>query len=92
MGVAPDIEVDQDPARIRKGEDPQLEKAIDVALDLLAKNPTAEAGAACVPRLQASCAYGALVGTCAAAIPCAEHAMARARPRVPPARGRRRAR
>jgi len=39
VGVAPDIEVDQDPARIRKGEDPQLEKAIDVVLDLLTRNP-----------------------------------------------------
>ena len=39
IGVAPDIEVEQDPARVRKGEDPQLEKAIDVALEQLGKNP-----------------------------------------------------
>ncbi len=39
-GVAPDIEVEQLPAAINiDGVDPQLEKAIAVALELLAKNP-----------------------------------------------------
>jgi tricorn protease len=38
-GVAPDIEVDLDPQSWRQGRDPQLEKAVEVALDLLAKNP-----------------------------------------------------
>ena len=39
VGVPPDIEVEQDPALVRRGQDPQLDKAIQVALDLLAKNP-----------------------------------------------------
>jgi len=39
--VAPDIEVEQDPALVRKGRDPQLEKAIEVALEELKKNPPA---------------------------------------------------
>jgi tricorn protease len=42
VGVAPDIEVEQLPSEIIKGKDPQLEKAIQVALDELRKNPQAE--------------------------------------------------
>jgi tricorn protease len=41
-GVAPDIEVEQTPAEVIKGRDPQLEKAIEVALDELKKNPQTE--------------------------------------------------
>ena len=40
-GVPPDIEVIQDPKLVRQGHDPQLEKAVAVALGLLAKNPPA---------------------------------------------------
>lgn len=36
-GVAPDVEVIQDPRLVREGKDPQLEKAIEVALADLAK-------------------------------------------------------
>lgn len=39
VGVAPDIEVEQDPRLVRQGHDPQLEKAIEVVLGELAKNP-----------------------------------------------------
>ena len=39
VGIAPDIEIDQDPARVRLGHDPQLEKAVAVILDLLNANP-----------------------------------------------------
>jgi tricorn protease len=39
VGIAPDIEVEQDPALVRQGRDPQLEKAVEVALDLLKKSP-----------------------------------------------------
>jgi tricorn protease len=38
-GVAPDIEVDLDPALWRAGRDPQLEKAVEVVMDALKKNP-----------------------------------------------------
>jgi tricorn protease len=38
-GVAPDIEVEQWPADIINGKDPQLEEAIEVALKELEKNP-----------------------------------------------------
>jgi tricorn protease len=38
-GVAPDIEVEQWPADVINGRDPQLEKAIEVALKELEKNP-----------------------------------------------------
>jgi len=39
VGITPDIEVEQLPADVIKGRDPQLEKAIEVALKELAKNP-----------------------------------------------------
>jgi tricorn protease len=38
-GVAPDIEVEHDPALVRQGRDPQLEKAIEHVLAELEKNP-----------------------------------------------------
>ena len=39
VGVPPDIEVEMWPADVIKGKDPQLEKAIEVALEELKKNP-----------------------------------------------------
>jgi hypothetical protein len=39
IGVPPDVEVEQDPALVRKGRDPQLEKAVEVVLEELKKNP-----------------------------------------------------
>ena len=38
-GIAPDVEVEQDPALTRQGHDPQLERAVQIALDELKKNP-----------------------------------------------------
>src|SRR5436309_1550333 len=38
-GVPPDIDVEQTPAAVIAGHDPQLEKAIEVALKELEKNP-----------------------------------------------------
>jgi tricorn protease len=38
-GIAPDIEVEQDPALVRKGHDPQLERAIAEVLSLLKAQP-----------------------------------------------------
>ena len=35
IGVAPDIQVEQDAKLVIEGHDPQLEKAVDVALELL---------------------------------------------------------
>jgi tricorn protease len=40
-GIAPDVEVDQDPKLVREGHDPQLEKAVSVALEELKNNPPA---------------------------------------------------
>jgi len=39
VGVPPDIEVEQTPADVIAGHDPQLEKAIQVVMDELKKNP-----------------------------------------------------
>lgn len=41
-GIGPDIEVEQDPALIRQGHDPQLERAVQEALRLLAAHPQPE--------------------------------------------------
>jgi tricorn protease len=38
-GVAPDVEVEFDPQAWRQGKDPQLEKAVEVVLQSLEKNP-----------------------------------------------------
>jgi len=38
-GVATDIEVEQWPAQVIQGKDPQLEKAIQVVLEQLKANP-----------------------------------------------------
>ena len=39
VGIAPDIEVEHDPALVRQGKDPQLERAIEVVMAELAKKP-----------------------------------------------------
>jgi tricorn protease len=39
VGIRPDIEVEHDPELVRKGQDPQLERAIREVLGLLEKNP-----------------------------------------------------
>jgi tricorn protease len=39
VGIAPDIEVENDPALVRQGKDPQLDKAVEVIMAELAKNP-----------------------------------------------------
>jgi len=41
-GVQPDYEVDMDPKPVSEGHDPQLEKAVSLALDDLAKHPVPE--------------------------------------------------
>jgi tricorn protease len=41
-GVAPDVEVEYDPELVRAGKDPQLEKAVELVLAELKKNPPAE--------------------------------------------------
>jgi tricorn protease len=38
-GVAPDVEVEYDPQAVRAGKDPQLEKAVELVLAELKKNP-----------------------------------------------------
>jgi tricorn protease len=39
IGVFPDVEVELDPAIVRQGKDPQLEKAIAIVTEELAKHP-----------------------------------------------------
>lgn len=42
VGVSPDVEVEQTPADVIAGKDPQLEKAIEIALQQLKDNPQAD--------------------------------------------------
>lgn len=42
VGVAPDIEVEQTPADVIAGKDPQLDKAIEIAMKQLSENPQTE--------------------------------------------------
>jgi tricorn protease len=42
VGVPPDIEVEQTPALVIQGHDPQLEKAIEVVMEALRENPPEE--------------------------------------------------
>lgn len=39
IGIAPDIEVEMTPALVIKGQDPQLERAVEEALKMLEQNP-----------------------------------------------------
>lgn len=39
VGIAPDVEVEEDPALVELGKAPQLERAVQLALEALAKNP-----------------------------------------------------
>ena len=42
VGVAPDVEVEQDPKDVLAGKDPQLDKAIEIILQQLKENPVEE--------------------------------------------------
>lgn len=39
QGIAPDVEVDLDPKLVREGHDPQLEKAVEIAMKQLQEHP-----------------------------------------------------
>jgi tricorn protease len=41
-GVAPDVEVEMDPKSVKEGHDPQLERAVAIALEQLKKTPPPE--------------------------------------------------
>ena len=41
-GIPPDYDVDLDPAAVRNGHDPQLEKAVEVVMQLLKEHPLPE--------------------------------------------------
>ena len=46
VGVPPDMEVERDPGEVAAGKDPQLDRAIEVVLEALAKNPPAKGSSA----------------------------------------------
>jgi tricorn protease len=58
-GIAPDVDVEFDPKLVRQGHDPQLEKAVEVALELLAKNPPQQFKKPAYPNYHTGSAAGA---------------------------------
>jgi tricorn protease len=52
QGVPPDIEVEMDPLSVRQGHDPQLEKAVEVIMAELEKNPVPRPKRPPYPRYQ----------------------------------------
>ncbi|HEX8246701.1 MAG TPA: PDZ domain-containing protein [Pyrinomonadaceae bacterium] len=58
VGVAPDIEVEYDPAMWRQGRDPQLEKAIEYLMAELQKNPPKEYKRPAYPNLHKDSGLG----------------------------------
>jgi tricorn protease len=38
-GVKPDVEVDMDPKPVKEGHDPQLERAVAIAMEQMKTNP-----------------------------------------------------
>ncbi|MCC7154884.1 MAG: PD40 domain-containing protein [Bryobacterales bacterium] len=54
IGVPPDLEVELDPELVRQGKDPQLEKAIEVVLAELSRNPVLTPKRPSYPNYQAS--------------------------------------
>jgi tricorn protease len=52
QGMPPDIEVEMDPVLVRQGHDPQLEKAVEVVMAELEKNPVPRPKRPPYPRYQ----------------------------------------
>jgi len=52
-GVAPDMEVENDPASVAAGHDPQLERAVQVTLEALKQHPVVEPNPPPYPNYQA---------------------------------------
>jgi tricorn protease len=58
-GIAPDYDVDYDPAAVRQGHDPQLEKAVEVVMQLLKDHPTPQYKRPAYPNYHKGDALGA---------------------------------
>ena len=52
VGIAPDVEVEHDPKAVREGRDPQLEKAVELVLAQLARNPPPTPAVPPYPKVQ----------------------------------------
>jgi tricorn protease len=61
-GVAPDVEVEFDPQAVRAGHDPQLEKAVEVVMEMLKKNPPQTRKRPAYPNYHATTATGNTAG------------------------------
>jgi len=52
VGVEPDVEVEHDPAAVRQGRDPQLEKAVEIVMAELKKQPSGQPKRPAFPNYQ----------------------------------------
>jgi tricorn protease len=66
-GIPPDYDVDFDPAAVRQGHDPQLEKAVEVVMQLLKEHPVPDYHHPAYPNYHANDDLGIQTGTKAAA-------------------------
>jgi tricorn protease len=57
-GIAPDYDVELDPAAVRQGHDPQLEKAVEVVLQMLKEHPLQQYKKPAYPNYHASDSLG----------------------------------
>ena len=62
-GVAPDVEVDMDPKLVAEGHDPQLERAVEIAMAELKKNPPPQPHKPPYPNYNREVTAGAQVAT-----------------------------
>ncbi len=61
-GVAPDVEVDLDPKSVHEGHDPQLERAVTIAMQELGKTPYPEPHRPAFPNYQRPVAHPSTEG------------------------------
>ena len=52
IGISPDVEVEHDPELVRKGRDPQLEKAVEIVMAELQKSPVPKLKRPAYPKYQ----------------------------------------
>jgi tricorn protease len=52
VGIEPDVEVEHDPEAVRQGKDPQLEKAVEIVMAELAKQPRVQPKRPALPNYQ----------------------------------------
>jgi len=61
--VKPDVEVEMDPKAVKEGHDPQLERAVAIAMEQMKDHPVPQPKRPAFPNYQRPAATGAATGT-----------------------------